>query len=339
MEKHPSQTSTSQWRPVKLSDEERVSGTTSLEHIQLGVEEFHKNGFLVIENAIENRLLDALNRQMVADIELSLAWPRVQFNHGVKHKNISQTPPLSRPFISEEVWANRHAVAIMESILGPRPELSFVSSNIALPGGLGRQAVHSDAYHEHLSFIFAIEVYIFLKDVSAENGATEVWLGTHNGYNKKDHIPHERGWIPKKLINARAEISPPIQPTVPKGSICMRDLRLWHAGMPNYTLNPRVMLAFIYFPRWYRSFMKLELPIDCKDVVDSWEHVAVKVDYVDGPVDHIKYKVKINFSQIATKGLFESRVKADQGMGKPEDVDLEVTEENYWVSHGNNGTS
>ncbi|KAI0854469.1 hypothetical protein F4860DRAFT_524017 [Xylaria cubensis] len=181
---------------------------------------------------------------MVADIESSFAWPRVQFTYGVKHKNISQTPPLSRPFITEKLWAKRHAVAVMKNILGPCPELSFISGNIALPGGVGRQAVHSDAYHDYIPFIFVIEVYIFLDDAGAENSATEVWLGTHNGYNRRHHIPRS-GWIPKQLINERAAISPPIQPTVPNGSICMRDLRPWHAGMPNYTANPRVMVAFI----------------------------------------------------------------------------------------------
>ncbi|TAQ86472.1 hypothetical protein B7494_g5203 [Chlorociboria aeruginascens] len=323
--KLPSISPKSQWESIKLSPEEVASGTTTFEHIQLGVEQYHKNGFIVIENAIPHHILDQFNERMIAESDISLKWPRVQYNHGVQHKNISQTPPLSAPFIHEEVWANRHAITVLENIIGPRPELSFISSNIALPGGVGRQAVHSDAYHQHLDCPFSIEIYIFLTDASAENGATEIWLGTHEGYNKKDHIPHERGWIPKKLINERALISPPIQPTVPKGSICMRDLRLWHAGMLNHTPDPRVMLAFIYFPQWYRSFMHLTLPKECRPIIESWKHVKVNAEYVDGE------RVKMNFTQIPNKGLFESRVETDDKMGKPKDVDLEITEENYWI--------
>ncbi|KAG8529042.1 uncharacterized protein KY384_005676 [Bacidia gigantensis] len=332
--KFPSESPKSQWTSVKISQEERSSGSTSLENVQLGVEQFQKNGFVVIENAIPHDLLDQLNQRMVEETAISLAWPRVQYNHGVKHKNISQTPPLSQDFVHEDIWANRHAIAIIENILGPRPELSFISSNIALPGGIGRQAVHSDAYHDHLPFPFSIEIYIFLSDASAHNGATEVWLGTHEGYGKKDHIGHERGWIPKHLLNQRAEISPPIQPTVPKGSVCMRDLRLWHAGMPNYTQDPRVMLAFIYFPRWYRSHMHLTLPKEVKSKIETWNHVAVKAEYVDGPMDHLKHRLKMNFTQMQNKGLFESRVETDEKMGKPKEVDVEPTEENYWIPAG-----
>jgi ectoine hydroxylase-related dioxygenase (phytanoyl-CoA dioxygenase family) len=36
---------------------------------------------------------------------------------------------------------------------------------------------------------------------------------------------------------------PPCQPVVPKGSLVIRDLRLWHAGVGNQTEIPRVMLA------------------------------------------------------------------------------------------------
>jgi hypothetical protein len=35
-----------------------VSGTTTFERIQLGVEQYHKNGFIVIENATPHRILD-----------------------------------------------------------------------------------------------------------------------------------------------------------------------------------------------------------------------------------------------------------------------------------------
>ncbi|OQE16567.1 hypothetical protein PENFLA_c027G08429 [Penicillium flavigenum] len=328
------------WHSITLSDAELATGETSLENIQAGVEQFHKNGFIIIENSIPCHILDNVREQMTKDIDSSLAWPRVQFNHGVQHKNISQTPPLAAKFLHKELWANPHAIAIIENILGPRPELSFVSSNIALPGGIGRQAVHSDAYHEHLPFPFCIEVYVFLSDASAENGVTELWPGTHEGFNKKDHIPHERGWIPKSLINERAKVSPPIQPATKKGSICMRDLRLWHAGMPNFTQEPRIMMAFLYFPRWYRSFMQIKLPQECREIVESWKHVEVKAEFVDGPVDWVTYRVKMNFTQIPNRGLFESRVEVDKKSGKPENVDLEVTEENYWVpSDGETETS
>jgi hypothetical protein len=78
------------------------------------------------------------------------------------------------------------------------------------------------------------------------------------------HGERASGRIKAGLMEKRREVSPPFQPVVPRGmytssiialqstltvwfvgSIILRDLRLWHAGMPNRTDNPRVMLAQI----------------------------------------------------------------------------------------------
>jgi ectoine hydroxylase-related dioxygenase (phytanoyl-CoA dioxygenase family) len=81
-----------------------------------------------------------------------------------------------------------------------------------------------------------------------ENGSTEVWLGTHAGTTIADqdgaHGDRASGRIKKHLLEARREVRPPSQPPVKKGSIIVRDLRLWHGGKPNLTDKPRVMLAF-----------------------------------------------------------------------------------------------
>jgi ectoine hydroxylase-related dioxygenase (phytanoyl-CoA dioxygenase family) len=39
----------------------------------------------------------------------------------------------------------------------------------------------------------------------------------------------------------------PCQPVVKKGSVVVRDLRLWHGGCPNLSEVPRVMLAMSEF--------------------------------------------------------------------------------------------
>ena len=45
---------------------------------------------------------------------------------------------------------------------------------------------------------------------------------------------------------------------VKKGRIVIRDLRFWHAGMPNFKEEEiRVMLALIHFAGWYRNPMEV----------------------------------------------------------------------------------
>lgn len=83
--------------------------------------------------------------------------------------------------------------------------------------------------------------------MTPENGSTEIWLGTHRdtGLHVQEGIHGERasGRIKEEELEKQRAIRPPCQPVVPKGSIVLRDLRLWHAGIGNRTDAVRVMLA------------------------------------------------------------------------------------------------
>ena len=141
---------------------------------------------------------------------------------------------------------------ITSTVLGPRPKMTFCSGNTAMPPTAEvkgqRQPVHSDADFRHPSHPFALVVNVGLISMKPENGSTELWLGTHNDTNIDDqqgaHGERASGRIKLALLEQRRKISPPIQGVIPKGSIIVRDLRLWHAGMPNYSDEIRVMLAF-----------------------------------------------------------------------------------------------
>ena len=88
-----------------------------------------------------------------------------------------------------------------------------------------------------------------LIDFTPENGSTEVWLGTHTGelsglrVQEGEHGERASGRIKEQLLEQRRKVRGPSQPVLQKGSIVIRDLRLWHAGMPNMTQDIRVMLA------------------------------------------------------------------------------------------------
>jgi ectoine hydroxylase-related dioxygenase (phytanoyl-CoA dioxygenase family) len=115
-----------------------------------------------------------------------------------------------------------------------------------------RQPVHADADFAHPSHPFALVVNVPLVTMTPENGSTEVWLGTHRdtGIHDQEGLHGERasGRIRKSLLEQRRGILPPFQPVVPKGSVIIRDLRLWHAGMPNLSRDTiRVMLAMSKF--------------------------------------------------------------------------------------------
>ncbi|KAI1493583.1 hypothetical protein F5X96DRAFT_621209 [Biscogniauxia mediterranea] len=154
-----------------------------------------------------------------------------------------------------------------------------------------RQPVHSDADFAHPSHPFALVVNVPLIDMTAANGSTEVWLGTHRaaagGAQEGAHGERASGRIREsRLAEWRETVGPPCQPTVRKGSLVVRDLRLWHAGMPNATEEEvRVMLAMIHFAAWFRNPMRLELADDIRPVLERLDArgelgLEVPVDWV-----------------------------------------------------------
>jgi ectoine hydroxylase-related dioxygenase (phytanoyl-CoA dioxygenase family) len=103
--------------------------------------------------------------------------------------------------------------------------------------------------------------------------AAEFWLGSHaytSGQQQVIATPEARLSNAKlrvgeptcnvlpEVVEARRQVRPPIQPSCEKGDIMLRDLRTWHAGMPNESENYRIMLALGYqvshFASLRRSF-------------------------------------------------------------------------------------
>jgi hypothetical protein len=159
---------------IRLSDEERDSGTTRPETIQQCLYHYHRDGFVVLENAIDDTLVDDLYSKIVSDTEIYVGKKFQQWNQGKATKNVSVVPPLTPEWLRREFYANVHMMRVIENVLGPRPELRFINSNVAIPGATGRQAVHSDVNHRYPAIPFGIVVNTYLQDSDEKNGVTEV---------------------------------------------------------------------------------------------------------------------------------------------------------------------
>lgn len=176
--------------------------------------------------------------------------------NGFKTGNMSQGPPLQPDLMYRDIWANGPAAMVISAILGPKPHVNYVNGNTALSGFNGaRQRVHADLTFNHGTFPFAFVTNYYLVDTSEANGGTELWIGSHRDTTFRDHnncveeqpdIKSGGFGIREDLIEARREYAPPIQAVVKKGSVVIRDLRLWHAGLSNPAPDPRIMLAFVH---------------------------------------------------------------------------------------------
>ncbi|KAI6366849.1 hypothetical protein MCOR25_005065 [Pyricularia grisea] len=275
---------------IKPSAVEIKNNILSSRNLELAVRHLHADGLVVVEDAVPHADLDALNAKMVPDARyLQSLGEDGPFNYN--QGNLQQDPPPVAEYFFPSIFTNKMATQITSSILGPRPKWTFCSANSAMPPSSPdsppqRQPVHSDADFDHPHHPFALVVNVPLVTMTPRNGSTELWLGTHHLSNlsaqEGAHGERASGRIKQRLLDARREERGPCQPVVKKGSIVVRDLRLWHAGMPNLSADEvRVMLAFIHFAPWYRNPMRLRLGEDVKGRI---EHVSGELDV---PVDWV----------------------------------------------------
>lgn len=239
---------------------------------------------------------------------------------------MSQGPPLQPELMYDDIWANGPAAAVIQCLLGPKPCVNYVNGNTALGGFKGaRQAVHADLSFNHAQMPFGIVANYYLVDTSSENGSTEIWVGSHQGTTFADHrncdldsyhankenntgpitvkgskaIKEFKFGIHEDLLEQRRSFAPPIQPSIQRGSVVLRDIRLWHAGICNSSEHPRIMLAFVHTPAWYQCPGKVVLPESAKVLVDRWasqKHpVQYNVHFVPTQIDHKTVKFAPNF--------------------------------------------
>ncbi|WRT68792.1 uncharacterized protein IL334_005772 [Kwoniella shivajii] len=240
---------------VRLSDEERATGVLSSTNLYDAVAAFHRDGLVVLDNAIPVDIIDKLNERMMMDTDriMTGAVKGVHWNQGIECGNISQVPPLVKGYLFPEIYANKSAAAVLNQLLGPKPELHYVRSNTLIGHAPERQDVHRDIKGRHIPAPTAIAMNVCLIDAHAKNGSTEIWLGTHREQTLDDFVALTSGDVKKSALEKRRQVRPPMQPDLPKGSLVLRDLRLWHAGMHNETDEIRVMLALVYTAAWYKN--------------------------------------------------------------------------------------
>jgi Phytanoyl-CoA dioxygenase (PhyH) len=297
---------------IHISDSSQQSKTISPEFLAEAITYLHRDGILILANAIDPTHLDTLRHLLNPEaLEISKN-PSHHFNFGRATRNIDQAPPLRPELMYDDVWCNPFAVAILSQTLGPNPVLHYANGNTALPGATARQPVHSDIDGPHPNFPFAYAVNVPLCDMDAENGSTEVWVGSHRGECVEQHVSNELLTIKPSLVEERRACAPPVQPATKKGSLIIRDLRLWHAGMPNRSAEPRIMLAFVLQPKWcvlpiplisreyqmltsqlannrYLGPSKVLMPEKTKPLVEKWREetgMEVRAEWVEGEVDH-----------------------------------------------------
>lgn len=89
-----------------------------MESVNILVEKFKKDGFVIIENAVPVEIVDILRDKMIEDVEAILNRDVVPFNFN--KGNIQQTAPTFPPYLFREVLYNEKAIAVTKALLGKK---------------------------------------------------------------------------------------------------------------------------------------------------------------------------------------------------------------------------
>jgi len=235
---------------MKLSPEQLASGKLNEETLAEAVMQLNLNGFVVFEKAIPDDLVDAMNERFLQILEKNLKEnpEATELNmHTFRTNRIRMDLPFEAPFIDPRVINSDFVVPIVQQILGEDCRSFYLSVDAPMKGSQ-YQAVHGDYFPffpestqtmPPVSLVFNVA----LVDVTEENGPMDAWPGTHRS---PEYMFKELG-----ALEAAAKHIQPTKMIMPKGSIILRDVRMWHRGTPSYSEQIRPNLAIIYARSWY----------------------------------------------------------------------------------------
>lgn len=201
------------------------------------VQDFARDGFVVIHDAIEPELVAALKAALVRlEIAQGFGYRGTAFE-GIRTVRIYNL--LVHDPIFARVPIQPKVLELAEALLDPGLLLSSLSA-ITLGPGQPAQPIHADSQLIPLPRphpAIAVNAMWALSDFTEANGATRVIPGSH----RRDHAPDYRG----RYESVAAEM--------PAGSVMLFDSQLWHGGGANTTRDKRWAIACYYCAGWIRQ--------------------------------------------------------------------------------------
>ena len=267
---------------ITPSETERTAEALSAPHLEQAVTAIRDAGYIVINDVVDHGHLDQLHEQMDTDAQ-PLYEAEQWSGAGGLPGHLMLGPPPFAPFVFRDIVANPFAIQVSQAILGDSFFNGFYSGNTNCPGSQ-TQPLHRDSGHlwpdlEVAHPAASLVVNIAPHDVTEENGSVELWPGSHLD-------PSADTVIDAAAEEARRAVHPPVRGNTPKGSMLIRDMRVWHRGVPNRSDRPRHMIAMIHNIGWLLRRGPLTFGTGCESAFpeSALDHNAV---FTDDPIDHV----------------------------------------------------
>jgi ectoine hydroxylase-related dioxygenase (phytanoyl-CoA dioxygenase family) len=237
---------------MKVSAEEKKNGKLNPDTLALAVSQVKLNGVVVFEDMLPADLVDEMNTTFlnILDDTVKNNPEATEINTTTFRTNrVRMDLPFQEPFINPQVIENSFALQIIDQILGEDHRCFYLSVDAPLEGSQ-YQAVHGDYFpffpESSLSLpVTGLVVNFPLVDVTENNGPMEAWPGG-------SHLTPENLFKMEDIGKAAEQLTP-VKMTMPKGSMIVRDIRMWHRGTPNNSTQVRPNVALIYGRSWWNG--------------------------------------------------------------------------------------
>jgi ectoine hydroxylase-related dioxygenase (phytanoyl-CoA dioxygenase family) len=239
------------------------------------LEAVERDGFTIVENAIEPDLIDALN-DALDRLERDLgAKPAGNSFEGANTVRIYNLLAYGEPFTRVPVHEN--VLPVIDGVLDPGCLISSLSS-IAIDPGETAQPIHADDMvipldKPHRSIV--CNSMWALTDFTEANGATRLVPGSHKKPNPDYGGAYDT--IPAEMA---------------KGSVLIWDGALWHGGGANKTDKRRTGIAMNYCAGFIRQQenQQLGLPPELVKTFEPRLQELVGYSVYRGLIGHIDKK-------------------------------------------------
>lgn len=224
------------------------------------VEQFRRDGYLVVPQAVTSHQLHLLKEQINAWVEESREHTepfgpptidgRPRFDMGEEHA--FDTPALRRinnpSDISDDyfgVMSDARTVDMVSDLVGPDVKFHHCKINLKLPGSNTEVGYHQDfAYTPHTNDD-VVTALLMLDDMTPQNGCLQVVPGSHHGpMHSLFEGDRFTGVIAPEHVRALATKAVPIYGAA--GSVCLMHTKLVHGSDANHSSASRGLYICVY---------------------------------------------------------------------------------------------
>ncbi len=222
-------------------------------------EQFWRDGYLVIENAVDADGLAQMKEDFASWVEESRSHTEAYGDtldgrprYDLEPAHSAEKPGLRRVNAPVEVsqayydaMASSRMTDCVADLIGPNVKLHHTKINSKLPGGATAVKWHQDFPFTPHSNDDLITALLMVDEVTEENGPLEVVAGSHKGplYG----LWHEGVFTGSVADDIAAEAQANSKICVgPAGSVCLMHGRLLHGSAPNASKAPRTLFISVY---------------------------------------------------------------------------------------------